>query len=164
MTQKQIDSLDKQIRKLIESDDDFHNIDTLLKSVPGVGNVLSSTLLCEMSELGTLHRREAASLLGVAPFNKDSGKFKGKRAIRGGRASVRSVLYMSAIAAIRFNPIIKAFAQRLQEAGKLPKVIIVAAMRKLISILNAMVRDGLRWEQLDLVKKFDAVKNVAQTT
>jgi transposase len=159
--EKQIKSLDGQIRQLIEGDDDFKDIDNLLRSVPGIGKVASSTLLCEMSELGTMDRGQAAALVGVAPFNRDSGKFRGKRMIRGGRASVRSVLYMSALTAIRCNPIIKSFATRLQKAGKLPKVIIAAAMRKLICILNAMVRDGLRWDQLDLVKNFNAVKNVA---
>jgi transposase len=162
--EKQIDSLNAQIRKLIESDDDFDSIDKLLRSIPGIGNVASSTLLCEMSELGKMDRRQAAALLGVAPFNRDSGKSSGKRFIRGGRASVRSVLYMSAVCAIRFNPILSAFAQRLQKAGKLPKVIIVAAMRKLVCIINAMVRDGLRWEQLDLVKNFSSIKSAAITT
>lgn len=161
---KQITSMDRQIRKLIESDDDFNNFDQLLRSVPGIGNVASATLLCEMSELGTMDRRQAAALVGVAPFNKDSGKSRGKRVIRGGRASVRKVLYMSAVTAIRHNDIIRTFAQRLAKAGKLPKVIIVAAMRKLVSITNAMLRDGLRWDQLDLVKKFNAVKTVPSTT
>ena len=157
--EKQIRSMNIQIRKLIESDDDMNNIDKLLRSVPGIGNVASATLLCEMSELGTMDRRRAAALVGVAPFNHESGQSKGKRVIRGGRSCVRSVLYMSAVCGIRFNPILKAFAQRLQKAGKLPKVIITAAMRKLVCILNAMVRDGLRWDQLDLVKNFNAVKN-----
>jgi transposase len=159
--QKQIRSLDLQIRKLIEGDDDFDNLDKLLRSVPGIGNVASSTLLCEMSELGKMDRRQAAALVGVAPFNRDSGRSRGKRVIRGGRASVRSVLYMSAVCAIRFNPILSAFAQRLRQAGKLPKVIIVAAMRKLTCIINAMLRDGLSWDQLDIVKKFHAVKKLA---
>ena len=160
---EQVDSLDAQIHKLIESDDDLGDVDKLLRSVPGVGPVLSSTLLCEMAELGTLDRRQAASLLGVAPFNRDSGRFKGKRATRGGRASVRGVMYMSAVCAIRHNPILRSFAQRLRAAGKLPKVVIVAAMRKLVSILNAMVRDNLSWEQLDLVKKYN-LSNVAAHT
>jgi len=158
--QKQIDSMDCQIQKLIESDDDFNDIDKLLRSVPGIGKVASATLLCEMSELGKMDRGQAAALLGVAPFNRDSGRFKGKRVIRGGRSAVRSVLYMSAVCAIRFNPVLKAFAQRLRKAGKLPKVIIVAAMRKLICFMNAMVRDGLRWEELDIVKKLNCAESV----
>ena len=159
--EKQLKSLEIQIRQLIESDHDLDDIDKLLRSVPGIGDVASATLLCEMSELGKMDRGQAAALVGVAPFNRDSGRFKGKRIIRGGRRAVRSVLYMSAVCGIRFNPILSAFAKRLQNAGKLPKVIIVAAMRKLVCIVNAMIRDGLSWDQLDIVKKFNAVKNMA---
>ena len=150
--QKQIDELDRQIHKLIESDDDLDGAARLLQSVPGVGSVLSATLLAELSELGTSGRRQLSALVGVAPFNCDSGGFKGKRTIRGGRASVRSVLYMAALTAIRCNPVIKPFAQRLKAAGKVSKVIIVACMRKLLGFLNAMIRENLSWEQLDLVK------------
>ena len=159
--EKQLKSLQKQIRQLIESDDDLDDIDKLLRSVPGIGKVASATLLCEMSELGRMDRGQAAALVGVAPFNRDSGRHKGKRFIRGGRRAVRSVLYMSAVCGIRFNPILSAFAQRLQKAGKLPKVIVVAAMRKLVCIINAMVRDGLKWDQLDIVKKLNCVKTIA---
>jgi len=148
----QIETLDAQIRKLIESDDDFNSIDQLLQSVPGVGGVLSATLLAELGELGSTDRRQISALVGVAPFNHDSGQLKGKRAIRGGRTAVRSVLYMATLAAIRFNPIIKIFAERLKKAGKLNKVVIVACMRKLIALLNAMLRDRLPWDQLNLVK------------
>jgi transposase len=158
--EKQLKSLEKQIRQLIEGDDDLDDIDKLLRSVPGIGDVASSTLLSEMSELGKMDRGQAAALVGVAPFNRDSGRYKGKRVIRGGRSTVRSALYMSAVCGIRFNPILKAFAQRLQKAGKLPKVIIVAAMRKLVCIINAMVRDGLRWDELDIVKKLNCVQSV----
>jgi len=153
---KQIDSLDKQIRQLVDADDDFKHLDKLLQSVPGVGPTLSATLLAELSELGQTDRRQIGALVGVAPFNRDSGKFAGKRAIRGGRTAVRCVTYMATLAAMRFNPLIKAFAQRLKEAGKLNKVVIVACMRKLITLLNAMVRDGLTWQQLETVKKFAA--------
>ena len=149
---RQILQLDRKIARLIESDDDMNHTSKLLASVPGVGRVLGATLLAELSEIGTVGRRQLSALVGVAPFNHDSGKLKGKRAIRGGRACVRSVLYMATIAAIRFNPIIKRFAQRLKRAGKLNKVTIVACMRKLLSILNAMVRDDLSWDQLNLVK------------
>jgi transposase len=148
----QIDSLDRQIRTLIESDDDMGRSDRLLRSVPGVGPGLSATLLAEMIELGTLGRRQAAALAGVAPFNRDSGRFRGDRAIRGGRGAVRSVLYMATVAAMRFNPVIRAFGQRLLAAGKRKKVVIVACMRKLLTILNAMLRDGLRWDQMKLVR------------
>jgi transposase len=152
---KQIEDLDRQIRKLIESDDDLDSIDKLLRSVPGVGNVLSATILAELNELGSTDRGRISALVGVAPFNCDSGHMKGKRSIRGGRASVRSVLYMATIVAIRFNPVISRFAQRLQKAGKLSKVTITACMRKLLTLLNAMVRDNLRWDQLNVVKNLD---------
>jgi transposase len=144
---KQIQSLDRQIQELIDCDDDFKHLDRLLRSVPGVGGVLSSTVIADLPELGGSDRRHIGALVGVAPFNRDSGRFQGKRAIRGGRAAVRGVLYMATIAAIRFNPVIKAFAQRLKAAGKLNKVIIVACMRKLLVTLNAMVRDGADWQQ-----------------
>jgi transposase len=152
---KQIDKLDLQIRKLIESDDDFNSTDKLLQSVPGVGAVLSSTLLAELEELGSADRRSISALVGVAPFNHDSGKLKGKRSIRGGRASVRSALYMATLAATRFNPVIKAFYQRLQAAGKLNKVALIACMRKLVSFLNVMVRDNIHWNQLNAVKALE---------
>lgn len=152
---KQIEGLDGQIRKLIESDDDFNSTDQLLRSVPGVGAVLSSTLLAELNELGSTDRRCISSLVGVAPMNSDSGRNKGKRTIRGGRAPVRSVLYMATIAAIRFNPVISRFAERLQKAGKLSKVTITACMRKLLTLLNAMVRDNLTWEQLNVVRTLE---------
>jgi transposase len=148
----QIEDLGRQIKKLIESDDDFNSIDKLLRSVPGVGPVLSSTLLAELTELGCEDVRQLSALVGVAPFNCDSGQSKGKRAIRGGRAPLRSVLYMATVAAIRFNPVISRFAQRLQAAGKLGKVVIIACMRKLLTLLNAMVRENLTWEQLNVVK------------
>jgi transposase len=152
---KQIEKLNGQIRKLIDSDDDFNSIDKILQSVPGVGGVLSSTLLAELSELGSSDRRSISALVGVAPFNHDSGLLKGKRSIRGGRASVRSALYMATIAATRFNPVIKAFYQRLQAAGKLNKVAIVACMRKLVGFLNVMIRDNLYWNQLNAVKALE---------
>jgi transposase len=152
---KQIEDLDRQIKKLIESDNDFNSIDKLLRSVPGVGAVLSSTVLAELNELGSTDRRRVSALVGVAPFNCDSGRNKGKRTIRGGRASVRSVLYMATIAAIRCNPVISRFAERLQKAGKLSKVTITACMRKLLALLNAMVRDNLSWSQLNVVRNLD---------
>jgi transposase len=149
---KQIELLDKKIRKLIDSDDDFKHMDKLLRSVPGVGPVLSSTLLAELAELGTTDRQHIGALVGVVPFNDDSGKHRGKRTIRGGRIQVRNVLYMNSVCAIRHNPLLKQFAQRLQKAGKSSKVIIVACMRKLLTLLNAMVRDDLMWHELQAVK------------
>jgi transposase len=150
---KQIEALNQKIRQLIDADDDFKHLDGLLQSAPGVGPVFSATLAAELRELGEAHRGKVGALVGVAPFNHDSGKLKGKRSIRGGRSAVRCVLYMATLAAMRCNPVIQAFAQRLKEAGKLNKVVIVACMRKLLSLLNAMARDGLRWDQLEVVKK-----------
>jgi transposase len=152
---KQIDKLDKQIRELIDSDDDFKDLDRQLRSVPGVGPVLSSTLMAELPELGSTDRQRISALVGVAPFNRDSGKSKGKRSIRGGRRQVRNVLYMSAVSAIRCNPVLRRFAERLKQSGKTPKVTIVATMRKLLGLLNAMVRDNLLWNELTVVKALD---------
>jgi transposase len=152
---KQITKLEAKIRKLINSDDDFKHLDKLLRSVPGVGPTLSATLIGELDELGKTDRRQIGSLVGVAPFNCDSGQRKGKRSIRGGRVQVRCVLYMSALAAMRFNPLIRAFAARLLQNGKPKKLIIVACMRKLLTLLNAMVRDNLMWTELSVVKSLD---------
>jgi transposase len=150
---RQIRDLEKRIRELIESDDDdLGPTDRLLRSIPGVGPVLSATLLAELGELGGVGRTTIASLAGVAPFNHDSGKLKGRRSIRGGRAGVRSVLYMAAVACLHCNPVIRAFADRLRKAGKPFKVMIVACMRKLLSILNVMARHNLRWDELEIVK------------
>jgi transposase len=149
---KQIHDLDQQIHKLIKSDDDMDSIDKLLRSVPGVGPVLSSTLLAELTELGKTDRRQISALVGVAPFNRDSGQSSGKRAIRGGRAAVRSVLYMATVAAMRCNPVIVAFAQRLKTTGKANKLVITACMRKLLGLLNAMIRDRLRWDELKVAQ------------
>ena len=152
---KQIASLDKQIRKLIESDDDLDHLDKILRTAPGVGPVLSSTLVVDLPELGKVDRREINALVGVAPFNHDSGRLKGKRAIRGGRASIRSVLYMATVTAIRSNPIIRSFWAKLLKAGKLKMVALVACMRKLLGLLHAMIRDNLTWHELSVVKALD---------
>lgn len=152
---RQIDNLDKQIRQLIESDDDFDSTDQRLQSVPGVGPVLSSTLLAELSELGSADRAAISALAGVAPFNHDSGQLKGKRSIRGGRATVRTALYMATLSAMRFNPLIKPFYKRLRAAGKLKKVAMVACMRKLVTFLNVMIRENLYWNQLNAVKALE---------
>jgi transposase len=113
---------------------------------------LAQKCSANQAELGKTDRRQIGALVGVAPFNCDSGKFKGKRSIRGGRTQVRNVLYMSAIAAMRFNPVLKTFAERLRKAGKAAKIVIVACMRKLLALLNAMVRDNLEWKQLAVVR------------
>jgi len=149
---QQIESLDKQIRKLIDDDDQLHPLDRILRSTPGVGPLLSATLLAELTELGSLPRRPVSALVGVAPFNRDSGRFRGKRTIRGGRSAVRCTLYMATLAAMRSNPVIQRFAQRLKDAGKPNKLVITACMRKLLTILNAMLRDQLEWSQLKLTQ------------
>lgn len=120
--------------------------DDLLQSVPGIGPATARTLLADMPELGQLTRRAAAALVGVAPFNRDSGRWRGRRMIAGGRASVRTALYMAAVVAARHNPVLRTFYQRLRGAGKAPKVAIVAVMRKLVTILNAMLRHQHPWQ------------------
>ncbi len=117
----------------------------ILTSCKGIGKVVSSTLLCSLPELGTLNRREISALVGVCPFNRDSGKMRGKRTIFGGRATVRAMLYMAALSARRFNPAIKSFYDRLIQAGKLHKVAMVACMRKLLTVLNAMLKNMEKW-------------------
>lgn len=154
--QKQLDALDAAIRKLIDSDDHFKDVDRLLRSVPGIGPVASATLASQMPELGKTDRRQAPALLGVVPYNHDSGTLKGQRSIYGGRVEPRNVLYMATLSAIKYNPVIHAFAQRLREKKKRAKVIIVACMRKLITLINAMLRDGLEWNQLNLVKNLSS--------
>ncbi len=136
------DDLDNQIR----SSPSWLEKDNLLKSVPGVGKVVSSSLLIELPELGKLNRRKIAALVGVAPLNRDSGTMRGRRTVWGGRAKLRAVLYMAALVASRRNPIIAAFYQRLVDAGKAKKVALVACMRKLLTILNAMMRTMTVWQ------------------
>jgi len=136
------DDLDRRIR-LSPS---WLEKDNLLKSVPGVGKVVSSSLLIELPELGRLNRRKIAALVGVAPFNRDSGTMRGRRTVWGGRAKLRAVLYMAALVASRRNPIIAAFYQHLLDAGKAKKVALVACMRKLLTILNAMIRTMTAWQ------------------
>jgi len=123
--------------------------DELLQSVPGVGPVVTSTLLASLPELGTLTHKQIAALVGVAPLNRDSGTLRGRRTVWGGRAQVRAVLYMGAIVAARFNPVIRAFYQRLQRAGKAKKVALTACMRKLLTILNAMLKHRTPWRQVE---------------
>jgi transposase len=144
--EQQIKLLDQAIDRLIDSDDDLSGKRDLLASVPGVGKTTAATLIAQLPELGQIDKRRISALVGVAPYCFDSGRFTGKRRIFAGRSAVRSVLYMAAVTAIRCNPVIKAFAERLKAAGKVPKVIIVACMRKLLTQLNAMLRDNRRWD------------------
>ena len=124
----------------------FGELDQLLQSTSGIGPVASATLIAELPELGRLNRREIAALVGIAPMANDSGASKGRRRIQGGRFDVRRVLYMAALTASRRNPVVKAFYDRLIAAGKLPKVALVACMRKLLTTLNAMVRTNKHWD------------------
>jgi transposase len=143
--QKQLEEIDSDLDNAVKGSPIWREKDDLLQSVPGVGKVLSRTLLSLVPELGTLGKKQLAALVGVAPLNWDSGQQRGRRSIWGGRAHVRAVLYMGALVAARFNPVIRAFHARLIAAGKLPKVALVACMRKLLTILNAIVRDRTRW-------------------
>jgi transposase len=136
---------DTELGDLIRRSPAWRERDDLLRSVPGVGPVLSLTLLAELPELGRLSRREVAKLVGVAPLSRDSGTLRGRRFVQGGRASVRAVLYMGALVATKRNPTIAAFYQRLLAAGKPKKLALVACMRKLLTMLNAMVRTGTAW-------------------
>ena len=129
---------------MIADRDDWYDLSRRLQTVPGVGPVLTASLIALLPELGHLSRRAIASLVGVAPFDRDSGKSRGERHVQGGRTSLRHVLYMATLAAIRCNPVLTAFAKRL--VGKKPKVIITACMRKLLVILNAMLRDRVDWQ------------------
>jgi transposase len=142
---KQIRQLEDAIGQLVESEPQLAAKAAILETAPGVGPVTASNLLVDLPELGRLDRQQIAALVGVAPFNRDSGKFHGRRAIWGGRAAVRSVLYMAALTARRSNPIIRAFAQRLEAAGKPFKVVLTACMRKLLVILNSMLKNNLPW-------------------
>ena len=142
---KRITDLDDEMTKRLRASSVWKSKDDLLRGIPGVGEVTSLTMLAKCPELGQLNRREIAALTGVAPLAKDSGKHRGKRFIWGGRADVRAVLYMATVSAMRFNSSIKAFAERLILAGKPGKVVIVACMRKLLTIMNAMIKNNMPW-------------------
>jgi transposase len=142
---KQLAELDAALEQAIRRSPLWSEKARLLRSVPGVGSVTVTTLLAHLPELGTLSRRKVAALVGVAPFNHDSGKLRGRRAIWGGRAQVRAVLYMCVLGATRRNPVLRAFYVRLLTAGKKPKVALTACMRKLLIMLNAILRHQLQW-------------------
>ena len=143
--EKELDDLDQCLRDTVRSSPSWREKDDLLPSVPGVGEQLSVSLLAYPPELGTLDRKQIAALVGVAPINRDSGMMRGRGFIWGGRSKVRTVLYTAALVATRFNPVIRAFYLRLLAAGKARKVALIACMRKLLTILNSMVKNGQRW-------------------
>jgi transposase len=140
-----IDMLDERLVETVAADAALAHRYRMLTSMPGVGPVLACTLIALLPELGRMSRKQVAALVGVAPYAFESGKLKGKRCVWGGRAPVRHVLFMAAMSASNWNPVLKRFHDRLKAAGKLPKVIIVAVMRKMITMLNAMVRDDVVW-------------------
>lgn len=146
--QRQQQKIDECIRQSSEQVAAWRQRRQIMESMPGVGITLSTTLLSDLQELGSLGQKQIAALVGVAPMNRDSGKMRGKRRIRGGRAHVRTVLFMATLCAIQHNPVIKSFYQRLLAKGKNRKVAVVACMRKMIVLLNAMVRDETYWGEL----------------
>jgi transposase len=148
--ERELQHTDTDLTHAIQQSPVWREKEELLRSVPGVGPVLTSTLLANLPELGTLTHKQIAALVGVAPFNRDSGTLRGKRTVWGGRAQVRAVLYMNAVVAARFNPVIRAFYHRLCRAGKAKKVALTACMRKLLVILNAMLKHRTSWHQTEV--------------
>jgi transposase len=144
--ERRVDDVDEDIDGAIKRSPVWRVKDDLLQSVPGIGPTVSRTLLAELPELGQLDRRAIAALVGVAPFNRDSGRSRGRRYIRGGRASLRASLYMGALVAARHNPVLRTYYRRLRDAGKPSKVALVAVMRKLLTIVNAMMKHQLKWQ------------------
>ncbi len=143
----EIEKVEAKIAKLIDSCPEYQTKNTVLQSMPGVGKVLAASLISNVPELGLITNKQASSLIGVAPITRESGRFKGKRMIQGGRAQVRTVMYMAMMSAIQCNPVFKATYERLLAAGKPKKVAIVACMRKMVVILNSMLRDGVMWDK-----------------
>lgn len=143
--EKELANVDGDLDSSVRKSPIWREKDNLLQSVPGVGPVLSTTLLAHLPEMGSLNRRQIAALVGVAPYNRDSGNFRGKRAVWGGRSAIRAALYMATLVATRYNPIIRAFYHRLCAAGKPKKVSLTACMRKLLTILNAMLKHRTPW-------------------
>lgn len=144
--QKELSEIERELDDTIRNTPIWRETEELLTSVPGVGNTTAQAIIAEMPEIGTLDRRQIAALAGVAPFNRDSGTLRGRRMIAGGRSQLRSVLYMAALTASKHNPVIAAFYRRLLAAGKAKKTALIACMRKLLTILNAIVRDRTPWQ------------------
>ena len=145
--QRHIDKLDKKLADIVESIGEWREKRDRLLTVPGVGPAVVNTLLADLPELGQLNKKEIAALTGVAPYNRDSGALRGKRRIRGGRASVRTMLFMAVLTSVQHNPVIRAHYQRLVAAGKHKKVALTACIRKLVVILNAMLKSGTNWNE-----------------
>ena len=145
--ERELDGADHDLDRFIEKNPLWKENQEILCSTPSIGPVSSRTLIAELPELGTLGRKQISALVGLAPFPRDSGTLKGRRTIWGGRASVRSALFMATLAAMRCNPVIRAFYKRLKAAGKAPKVGLVACMHKLLIILNAMLKNKIRWSE-----------------
>lgn len=143
--ENELAEIDQDLRDQLQKSPLWRDKDDLLRSVPGVGAVTSTTLLAELPELGQLNRKKIAALVGVAPYNCDSGQMHGKRAIWGGRAAVRTALYMATLSATRYNSVIRAHYKHLKDEGKSSKVALVACMRKLLTILNAIIHSGMAW-------------------
>ncbi|WWX24705.1 transposase [Candidatus Dehalogenimonas loeffleri] len=143
---EELSRIDDDLKQMIQNSPVWREKDELLKSVPGIGNVLSAVILAELPELGTLNRKQIAALVGVAPFNRDSGAMRGKRMIWGGRATVRAALYMAALVGIRYNPLISEFYYHLLSHGKAKKLALVACMRRLLTILNAIIKHRTEWK------------------
>lgn len=150
---KRIDRIDKELGQIIRNSPIWREKDNLLKSVPGVGDALSRTLLAALPELGRANRREISKLVGLAPLNRDSGKMRGRRMIWGGRSHVRSVLYMATLSATRYNPTIAAMYNRLIDAGKDKKLALTACMRKLLTILNVILKTYIPWREEKIIQK-----------
>lgn len=144
--EQQLDDMDGELRRMIAHSQTWRELDRLIESVPGVGAIAAASLLTQLPELGHLNRREIAALAGVAPFNRDSGNHRGNRHVAGGRAAVRTVLYMCAVSGLRCNPALQTFYRRLKAQGKPSKVALTACIRKLLVTLNAIVRDGKPWD------------------
>ena len=144
--QAELSTLESELDETIRGTPIWREREELLKSMPGIGDITARVLLAELPELGHLDRHQVAALAGLAPFNRDSGQWRGERHIQGGRAGVRTALYMPTVVATRHNPVIRALYRRLCAAGKKPKVALTACMRKLLTILNAMLRDGTPWK------------------
>ena len=144
--QRELSDLEADLDETIRETPAWRETENLLKSVPGIGDITARVLIADLPELGTLDRKKIAALVGVAPFNRDSGTLRGKRTIWGGRANVRAALYMAALVASQHNPILRCFYQRLLKAGKPKKLALTAVMRKLLTILNAIVRDQTPWQ------------------